>query len=338
MRYEWYNTLRAQRGAIILSRPAKIASVDFENLFFNIRCQIGQAITITIAAPRRTHLAPLQTSSLSYRIGLEIYLIIRYTALMKLLEYLVPSRARRELLRTLQAHHDGLSVRQLAQRTGLAYSNAHREVGQMKQVGLLRQKKVGKALVCTWNSDSAAARALHHLLRDLETHGAGAPGEGMLFWNLRRWGAPLTREGKPGRKLSLEETLAYGLSLARRHPELARVWPVVFAKNREALDLGVLVRLSRRLGQKRALGFFLSLTRRLLNDARLAKTERDLQDHRFRKTEDFFFLERGRRARELAEKRTPPVARDWHFRMNMPLESFRGPFEKFVATDEAVRR
>lgn len=257
---------------------------------------------------------------------------------MKLLEYLVPSRARRELLKTLQSHREGLSVRQLARRTGLAYSNAHREVNQMKQVGLLRQKKVGKALLCSWNSDSAAARALGPFLRDPETHVAGAPGEEMLFWNLKQWGAPLTREGKSGRKLSLEETLGYGLSLARHHPELARVWPVVFAKNRAALDLAALVRLGRRLGQKRALGFFLSLSRKLLNDPRLAKTERALRDERFRKTEDFFVLERGRRARKLAEKRTPSLAREWHFRMNMTLESFRAPFEKFVGTREAVRR
>src|SRR5579863_672584 len=101
---------------------------------------------------------------------------------MRLLEYLVPSRARRDLLRTLQAHRDGLSVRQLAQRTGLAYSNAHREVTQMKLVGLLRQKKMGKALVCSWNPDSAAARALNPLLRDPETQVAGAPGEETLFW------------------------------------------------------------------------------------------------------------------------------------------------------------
>lgn len=257
---------------------------------------------------------------------------------MKLLEYLVPSRARRDLLRTLQAHREGLSVRQLAQRAGLAYSNTHREVNQMKHVGLLCQKKVGKALVCSWNSDSTAARALGPLLRDPETHVAGALGEEMLFWNLRHWGAPLTREGKPGRKLSLEETLGYGLSLARHHPEVARVWPVVLAKNRSALDLSALVRLSRRLGQKRALGFFLALSRTFLKDAKLSKTERDLRDDRFRKTEDFFYLERGRRARELAEKRTPSLAREWHFRMNMPLESFQGPFEKFVGTDEAIRR
>jgi hypothetical protein len=257
---------------------------------------------------------------------------------MELLEYLVPSRARRELLRTLQSDRKGLSVRQLAQRTGLAYSNAHREVNQMKQVGLLRQRKVGKALLCSWNSENPAADALSHLLRDPETGMAGSLGEDMLFWNLKQWGAPLTREGRPGKKLTLEETLGYGLSLARHHPEVARVWPVVLAKNRSAVNLDALVRLARRLGQKRALGFFLSLSRKLLNDPSLARTQKALQDERFQRTEDFFVLERGRKARELAEKRTPSVARDWRFRMNMPLESFQAPFDKFAGTHEAVRR
>jgi len=43
----------------------------------------------------------------------------------------VPSRARREMLRTLRAGGPRLSVRQLSRRTGVAYSNAHREVAHV---------------------------------------------------------------------------------------------------------------------------------------------------------------------------------------------------------------
>lgn len=257
---------------------------------------------------------------------------------MKLLEYLVPSRARRDLLRTLQSHREGLSVRALAHRTGLAYSNAHRELSQMKQVGLLRQRRAGKSLLCSWNAGSRAAHALSPLLRDSEARRAGVPGEDALFWNLKRWGAPLSREGKPGEKLSPEETLGYGLVLARRHPDVARVWTLVLAKNRGAVNLGVLVHLAGRLGQKRALGFFLSLARKLLQEPGLARTARSLRDERVRRTEDFFVLERGRRAQTLAEQRSPALARAWGFRMNMSLESFQATFDKFVRPHEVVRR
>lgn len=256
---------------------------------------------------------------------------------MTLLDYLVPSRARRELLRALHSEREGFSVRQLAQRTGLAYSSAHREVRAMEQAGLLRLRRVGKALRCAWDAGSPAARALRPLLQDPKAGGAAVPDEETLFWNLKRWGAPLARPGRPGGKLTLEETLAYGLGLARHHPDVARTWPLVLAMNRPALDLEVLVRLARRLGQKRTLGFLLSLTGTLLGEAKLAGTARLLRDARFRRTQDFFVVARGRRARELAERRTPPMAREWRFRMNTPLESFQASFKKFVGTHEAIR-
>jgi hypothetical protein len=154
--------------------------------------------------------------------------------------------------------------------------------------------------------------------------------EDTLLWNLKRWGAPLADEGRSPKKLSLEETLGSGLVLARRRPNVARVWPIVFAKNRDELNLDVLAQVARRFHQKRALGFFLSLMQKLLKDARLAKAERQLREKRSLKTVDFFVIRRGRRARALAAKRTPALARKWGFRMNMPLDSFVAIFRKFM--------
>jgi DNA-binding transcriptional ArsR family regulator len=249
---------------------------------------------------------------------------------MLLLEYLVPSRARREMLRTLRSGGPRLSVRQLSRRTGVAYSNAHREVAQMRRAGVLRAERVGNAVLCSWNSGHPAAEAAARLLRDAESGRSHAPGDETLFRNLRRWGAPLVRTGSGREDLSLEETLAYGLPLARRHPEVARVWPVVLARHRSEVDLEDLAARAVRLGEKRALGFFLALTGRLLRDRGLSRAGRRLRDRRFRTTEDFFLRERGPRARALAERRTPSLARQWRFRMNMPLESFESHFGKHV--------
>jgi DNA-binding transcriptional ArsR family regulator len=256
---------------------------------------------------------------------------------MRLLEYLVPSRARREVLKALRARGSGLSARQLARTTGLAYSNVHRELERMKDAGLARSERVGNTVLCSWNAAHPAAKAMDRLLLASEDGKAASPGDGTLFWNLKRWGAPLAHAGAKGEALSLEETLAYALVLARRHPEVARVWPVVFAKHRPDVDLRRLAQASGRLGQKRALGFFLALTRRLLKDESLAPGERALRDRRFRKTQDFFLTEDSERGRRLADLRTPALARDWRFRMNMPLESFQAPFEKFVLNREALR-
>lgn len=254
---------------------------------------------------------------------------------MRVLEYLVPSRARRELLTTLRSQEEGLSVRQLSRRTGVAYSNAHREVDQMRRAGLLRSRRVGNALLCSWNGGHPAARAVDRLLR---LSRSGPPDEETLFRSLRRWGAPLARVATAGETLPLEETLGYALKLARRRPEVAHVWPVVLARHRTEVDAAALTLLAGRLGEKKALGFLFALTGSLLRDPVLARSGRLLRDERVRKTEDFFLLARGGRARRLAERRTPPLARRWRFRMNMPMESFESLFEKHVRRHETVSR
>ena len=251
---------------------------------------------------------------------------------MSLLAYVMPSRARRELLKLLRSRGKGMTVRQLAREAGVAYSSAHREVRQMSQVGLVRTERVGNAVVCIWNVGSDEANALDPLLRDSGTNKVTEPDEDSVFWNLRRWGAPLARPGTPGEELSLESTLSHALGLARRHSDVARAWPVVFARNQPAVNLQSLTLLTRRLGQKRALGFFLALTRRLLNDPSLADAEKRLRDDRFRATQDFFLPVGGKRAQKLADRRTPQPAKEWHFRMNMPLESFASSFRKFASS------
>ena len=248
---------------------------------------------------------------------------------MALLEFLVPSRGRRALLELVSSGQGGGTIRQLSRRARVAYSSAHREIEVMRRLGLVRTKRVGRAIHCTWNSSHPGARAIAALIGKDRT-GGGGPDDAQVYWNLGRWGAPLLRVGRSGRALSLEETLAHALGAARRYPELARVWPIVLARNRGSVDLASLERRARLLGEKRTLGFFLSLTRMLLKDPTLAPWERRLRDRRVRRDQPFFILERGRRARDLAEERTPEVARAWCFRLNMPFDSFESAFRKFI--------
>ncbi|HZL73692.1 MAG TPA: helix-turn-helix domain-containing protein [Planctomycetota bacterium] len=246
-----------------------------------------------------------------------------------LLEYLVTSRARREVLRNLRAAGRPLAVRELARRAGVPYSNAHREVVRLRRMGLLLARRSGNAWRCSWNERNPAAKTLSAFLKGSMAGRPGEPDEDAVYWNLRRWGAPLARTGKAAQTLSLEETLAHGLGVARRRPEVARVWPVVMAKNRNVVDLRELELLGRRLGQKRALGFLLSLTGGLLRDRSLADLAERLRDARTRKKVDFFLLPRGPRAQALRDRKTPAVAGRWLFRMNMPVRSFRSLLRKF---------
>lgn len=259
-----------------------------------------------------------------------IYLIIRSHKSMTPLEYLVPSRARRQLLAALWAHPQGLSMRALSREAVVAYSAAHRELSLMVQAGLVLTQGQGHALVCRWNRRSPTAKRLEQMLCSTDAQHRDEEDSDTVYGNLRRWGAPLMEAGTPAKELSLEETLARALSLARHRPEVARVWPVVLAKHRTEVDLDHLEALANRFGQKKALGFFLALSGRLLGDRRLSRTASRLRDDRYKKVEDFFRLDRGERARKLAGRNTPALAKRWLYRMNMPLESFESTFRKFV--------
>ncbi|MBI3855623.1 MAG: helix-turn-helix domain-containing protein [Planctomycetes bacterium] len=247
-----------------------------------------------------------------------------------LLEYLVPSTARREVWKTLHSQDGPLSVRELARRAGVSYSNAHREVMRMKELGLLRTQAAGRSLLCAWDMKNPAARKLAALLEVAGPEGGKQPTDDDIYANLKSWGAGLAKQVQPAQPLPLEETLAYGVELARRDPDIAQVWPVVLARNRARAHLDRLVILGRRLGQKRALGFLLSLTATLLDDATLLDFAKGLHDSRVRRGQDFFRVTRGKRAQSLAEANTPELARNWFFRMNTGLSSFRSHFDKFV--------
>ena len=71
------------------------------------------------------------------------------------------------------------------------------------------------------------------------------------------------------------------------------------------------------------------LTGVLAKDKRLRSFARTLEDRRVKKVRDFFEGPHGKYARHLADQRTPQVAKDWHFRMNMDMENFRQLYSKF---------
>ena len=110
---------------------------------------------------------------------------------------------------------------------------------------------------------------------------------------------------------------------------LARAFPVLLARTRNRLDFEVLRQRATAIKEKQTLGFFLELTAVLTEDQDLRFVAKSLKDRRIKKTRDFFERVQGRRARRLAEQRTPEVARNWNFRIDMDLENFRQLFRKF---------
>lgn len=251
---------------------------------------------------------------------------------MDLLDFLVTSETRKALLRLLWVDDLEASGHQLAQLAGAAYSAVHSELEAMKSEGLVTTRDHGKAVMFRKNNNYAGRKALKSLLDTTPKTSSvysRRPTDAEVKLSLSKFGAPLGVHGESELNRSLEETLAYALSLARRDSTVARVLPVVLAKNKDVVDFPRLEFLARKLDVLPVLGFFLDLTASLLNSRTLHKLSRQYDDRRRTRLENFFVNKKHNRFEsELTEKNTPSVARSWRFLMNMPMDSFKDVFKK----------
>jgi hypothetical protein len=247
-----------------------------------------------------------------------------------MLDYLVTSRARRQLLRRLWADKARGSVSALARATGVSFAAAHRELEAMKAAGLAVAERDGVATVYSANLAHPQAGVLTALLTAAPP-AHGASGEPKLRRQLAALGAPLGGPAPTSRRLSPEEVLADGLVLAHHSPTVARVLPVVFWRQRDKLDYERLERAATVRDERHTLGFYLELTGRLGGDRRLVRRAKGLRDGRRTALRPFFSHGRGAFARAAAEERSPALARRWGLLMNMELESFATAFRKHAA-------
>ena len=255
----------------------------------------------------------LSTNSIDYRV----------------FDYLVTSRARRQLLRRLWADGASGSVSALARATGVSFAAAHRELEAMKAAGLTVAERDGVATVYRANLAHPQADALTALLTAAPP--AGASEEQRLRGRLAALGAPLGGPAPTSRRPPPEEVLADGLVLAHHSPTVARVLPVAFWRQRDNLDYERLEGAATLLDERHTLGFYLELTGRLGGDRRLVRRASGLRDRRRTALRPFFSDGRGAFARAAAEERSPALARRWGFLMNMELESFATAFGKHVS-------
>lgn len=250
-----------------------------------------------------------------------------------MLEFLVTSRTRRRLVELLWSGGAG-STAELARRVGCNYATVHRELAAMEQLGLVtsqgdkgkrhylaRKEHPGYPLLEKLVESSRGPRPRADL--------SGADQDVRV--RLRDAGAPLAVEGE-AKAVSLTQTIVDGAALAPRDPSVARTLPVLLWRNRTKLDWDELAAEARTRGERQRLGFFLDLTAELSGSQQFKDWSRQLQDHRVKLERDFFRSDgTSPRARALAERRTPAVARRWHYRMNMDLDAFASHFRKFTA-------
>jgi hypothetical protein len=250
---------------------------------------------------------------------------------MNLLDFLVSSDTRRKLLVLLWAENVEASGHQLAKLASAAYSGVHQELESMVNAGLVSSRPEGKAVMFRKNDQYPYAHMLVTLLEGEQKAPASKqrPTDHDARLNLSKFGAPLAVEGVTNVDLSLEQTLVAGLALSRRDATVARVMPVVFAKNKDAVDSERLEFLARRKGLLQVLGLFWDLTGSLMNNKELRRKAKRVKDNRRKRTENFFLNTKSNRFEQaLAEANTPSVVRDWKFTMNMNMDSFESSFRK----------
>ena len=140
-------------------------------------------------------------------------------------------------------------------------------------------------------------------------------------------GAPLAG-WSPRTLLSPENAFVSALRFASKNAFLLRALPVVLARNWRSLDWAVLEESARAMGVLDRLGMVTELTGSLAGMPELTATAKRWWQPPAQTS--YFFPPRNAFDKELAELRTPDVARRWGFLMNMGEDSFRDLFRRHV--------
>ncbi len=251
-----------------------------------------------------------------------------------MLELLVTSETRRKLLVLLASGREG-SVAEFARLTGMNYSITHRELRELTAAGLVQKRVKGNQRLHSMRMEHPWAEVVKQMVA-LSKAPARRPepseADDAVRAQLAAAGAPLLADRLTDAAAPLADTLAAGAMLAHRDATVARALPVCLWRNRDKIDPEELQEAARRVGARHSLGFFLDLTSKLApaGGQHLHELAERLRDKRVTTEGDFFDGPHSKYGRELAARRTPDVARRWHYRMNMDLEVFASTFRKFT--------
>jgi hypothetical protein len=216
-------------------------------------------------------------------------------------------------------------VSELARQGGLTPRAVAVEVRRLAGTGLVEVEAKGAADLVRPCRRHPAARALSKLLAFA---GTVTPRRDPRP-SLAAYGAPLAGVA-PSPEMPREEALVAGLLEARTDPTLLRVLPVMVLRNEGQLDWDDLRSRARRAKLKAELGMLLDLTAAASGHAGLHEQTHGLTDQR-RRVPRYLPEPASAFERRLADKRTPPEARRWGFRMNMSEASVREFVRKHVA-------
>ncbi len=245
-------------------------------------------------------------------------------------DYLVTSKTRRTLLELLW--RDGLSgtATELANMSGVAFAGAYKELKAMAASDLAETEWRNGRKVFSANRAHPMAGLLRKLVKKQHVEKNKHKEESKaLREHLAFLGLPVSaQKTAPGPNVSVESLLVEAASLSQEDTSVARSLPVLFFKFRNSLDFDTLKHESLNRGNKHRVGFFLELAGELSRDKHLTEASNNFMDHRF-KVPQPFFNNQSTLSQQLAEMRTPHLARKWGWRMNMGQDAFESTYEKF---------
>lgn len=216
-----------------------------------------------------------------------------------MLEYLVVSRARRQLLQALWVAGRSGSVSILARACGLSFGAAHRELEAMAAAGLAIAERKGATVEYRPDRRHPKAKLLIALLVPSDPP------------------APPTDAGSR----SPESAIVDALVASHGDEDVAVGLPALLWRQRDELDCRRLREEATRRNERQALGLFLTLAGALGGDRRLRLHASFLRDRRRTAARPFFSTSAGApRGRPL------PLALRWGYLMPIDLARFQGTF------------
>ena len=210
----------------------------------------------------------------------------------------------------------------------MAYAGIHRELHALEESGLVTSATTSRSKA------AFAANENHPLAKELKriiAYQPAQPPNEEVRAHLAAHGAPILA-GRPSGGKSLEETLIAGLHVSRMDASVARGFPVFLLKRWKDVNWNT-VRSSLRTDStgKHVLGFFLEVTSHLSSEDQLRELASTFRDRRRGSGHFFFIGVRSKREEQMAESRTPDIARRWGWKMNMGLDAFADMYGKHAS-------
>lgn len=245
-------------------------------------------------------------------------------------EYLVTSKTRRALLKLLWADGRAGTVTQFAEWADVAFAGAHKELNSMERAGLAEYQWEDGHKVFSCVQDHPMKRVVKELVKSEKLASKGVhQSTSLVKEELAYLGLPVNAAKRPPKpNTSLEALFASACNLARDDASVARALPVLLSRFRNELNYELLQSECKSLGQKHTMGFFLQLSGHLSGDKELEREAERFRDHRRTKL-SHFFNSPSKLALRNAEEKTPDLAKNWAWLMNMSMDSFTSTFDKF---------